>query len=204
MKRVTKSLLPTSFIFAVLLTPVFGNAQSSPEVAPGVTLPTKGSVVVLDNVDGKAAAVTIHGSEIKSNSHAGGNFARSMVYAGPHTSVELEGITSSLALTSNMPVFFVRLPSEDPDTQRNRATLLRLRPTKDTRVVLDFSANVFGGSRKRHTDDVEIIKSDVDGGQWLKITPKKPLEPGEYGIAFLPKDQMLFADIVYDFTIPAK
>jgi hypothetical protein len=175
------------------------------DIAAGVAFPRTGSVALLDTSSPVPKAVVVHATEIKSNAHAGSNFARGMVYAGPHSSVELDGVTSSLILTNSSPSFFVRLPTEDPDTLRNRITLVRLKPTKDTRVVLDFSQNVFGGSRKRHTDDIAIVKTDVDGGSIAKVTPLKPLDPGEYGIIFLPKDQMLFSSTVYDFTIePAK
>lgn len=36
---------------------------------------------------------------------------------------------------------------------------------------------------------------------WVKITPREPLESGEYAIAFPPKDQVSFSDAVYDFGI---
>jgi len=165
-------------------------------------LPSTGMVTLLDSVDGHLKAITVHSSEIKSNAHAGGNFARGLAYVGPHSTVELEGVTSSLSVRGGAPVFYIRLPSEDPDTVRNRATLLRLKPLKDTRQVLDFSQNVFGGGRKRKVDEVPVVKSDVDGGMWIKLTPRTPLAPGEYGITFMPKDALLFSDIVYDFTVP--
>jgi hypothetical protein len=176
-------------------------AQGPEEIAPGVAFSRAGGVALLDTSGAAPKAVVVHATEIKSNAHAGSNFARGMVYSGPHSTVELDGTTASLILTSSSPAFYIRLPAEDPDTQRNRITLLRLRPTKDTRVVLDFSQNVFGGSRKRHTDEIAIVKTDVDDGAWVRMTPLKPLEPGEYGITFLPKDQMLFSDTVYDFSV---
>jgi len=49
-------------------------------------------------------------------------------------------------------------------------------------------------------DEIAVVKSDVDGTSWLKVTPLKPLESGEYGIMFLPKDPMLVGDTVFDFT----
>jgi hypothetical protein len=179
-------------------------AQSPQEMAPGVGFPSVGGVILLDTTGVAPRSVVVHATEIKSNAHAGGNFARGMVYAGAHSSIELDGTTSALTITNPSPTFFVRLPTDEPDIQRGRITLLRLKPTKDTRVVLDFSQNVFGGSRKRHIDAVAIVKTDVDGGAWVKVTPENPLPPGEYGITFLPKDQMLFADTVYDFTVAPK
>ena len=84
---------------------------------------------------------------------------------------------------------------------RNRVMLLRLWNGKNTRIAAEFSRNVFGGHNKRVIDEVATTKEDIDGGNWLKITPEAPLEPREYAIAFVPKDKLLFADTLYDFTV---
>lgn len=168
--------------------------------APAVDLPATGSVFAVHKAAGAAAVVQLHATEIKSNSHAAGNFARSMVYAGPHSSVELDGAHAALALPVDT-VIYVRLSSEHPDLDRERATLVRLQQRPDTRQVLEFTRNIFGGSLKRKLEDVAVEKLDVEGQPVLRITPVKPLEPGEYGLTFLPKDPALFADTVYDFTV---
>jgi len=66
---------------------------------------------------------------------------------------------------------------------------------------VEFTANVFGGSRKRVIEEVAIRKEDLGTGTWLKITPQKSLEAGEYAIAYMPKDKLLSPDTFYDFTI---
>lgn len=178
---------------------VVANGQ---EVAPGTTLPSTGTVYSVDLVDQKPALVQIHPTEISANTHAGSNFARSMVYSGPHSSIELKGISSAATLHTPEAVFYVRLlGSEDPEILRNRVKLIQLKQVKDRRMVSDFSMNIFGGQRRQHYEEVPVEKRDVPGGVWLKLVPEKALAPGEYGIVFMPKDPNFFADSVYDFTI---
>lgn len=205
--------LALSALVCLLALPAFAQTRenltatnsTSSTSAPAVELPATGSVFALQSKAG--AVVTLHASEIKSNSHAAGNFARSMVYAGPHASVELAGPHAAVSLPVTT-VFYIRLSSENSDLQRERAMLVRLQEKPDSRQVLEFTRNIFGGGLKRRLDEVAIEKLDVEGQPVLRITPVKPLEPGEYAVAFMPKDPALFADVVYDFTVsdsaPAK
>ena len=197
-----RPLLFAASLLGCLILPAYVFAQSSHDISLAVTLPNTGLVFVLETLDPGQQPIVMHASEVISDAHAGSNFARGMVYAGPHSGVELDGAHADLTLHTASPIFYIRLASDSPDLMRSQATLISLRPTKDKRVVLDFSANVFGGSRKRHVDEVPINKADAGDGTILKITPQKPLEPGEYGIMFLPKDQMLFGATVYDFSVP--
>ena len=178
-------------------------APESNEVAPGIKLPGTGTLFAVDQLDGSLKVRAIHASEILANSHAAGNFARSMVYAGPHASVEVSGEDAALSLHTIKPIFYMRLSADDPETMRSRVTLVRLTRVKDRRVVVDMSQNIFGGQRKRRVEEVPLSKSDVgDGSSWVKLTPQTPLEAdGEYALVFMPKDPHLFADTVYDFGI---
>ena len=163
-----------------------------------MVLPTSGTIFAMD---GDKGMVQLHPSEIVSNSHAGSNFARSMVYSGPRASVELEGLSAAVHLTSDKASFLVRLAGDDSELLRGRVALIRLRQGSKRRVVSTFSQNIFGGQRNRAYDVVAVTKTDVSDGNWLKLTPDVPLPPGEYGIVFLPKDSWLFADTVYDFDV---
>jgi hypothetical protein len=182
-----------------LALPLCAIAQS--EVEPGVTL-TSAVSAVEHTPDGHAKVETIHPTAILSNAHTDSNIARGLVYSGQHNTVELAGVTSNLTLTTATPTFYIHIDPDDPNNQRNMITLVRLKPTKVSRIVFNFSANAFGGSRKRHVDAIAVTKADVTGN-WLKITPQAPLPPGEYGIVFLPAQAMLFPDRVYDFSVPS-
>ena len=195
-------ILRITAAFGLLLSAsTFCVSQSSPEAAPGISFPATGSVFALDKSSGAGNLVQIHASEIMSNSHAAGNFARSAIYVGARSSVELNGINAATNLSSEKTIFFVRLTLDDPEIFRNRVSLIRLKQSKDRRVVSSFSQNIFGGQRSRHYDEVAIRKVDVAGGAWLKIEPEAPLTPGEYGIVIMPKDPAFITDVVYDFDV---
>ncbi|MFT4113561.1 hypothetical protein [Silvibacterium sp.] len=178
-----------------------GQEVSTPEVAPGIHLPERGSYSMLVEKSSKPSLVVLHGSELVSNTHAGSNFARSIVYAGPRRTVEIANLTSEVEVATKSPTFFARIPDDDPDTFRNRLSLIKLKPGKDTRICIEFSANVFGGSRKREVQEIAITKTDMDGGAWVKFTPEQPLEPGEYAVVELPKDKLLTPTVFYDFGV---
>lgn len=167
----------------------------------GLTLPSSGTVFSMSTGATTPELVQLHPSEIVSNSHAASNFARSMVYSGPRASVELAGLNAATHLAGDKPSFLVRLNVDDPELLRGRVSLIRMKQTKDRRVVSTYAQNVFGGQRTRTYDVVPVTKVDVAEGKWLKLTPEAPLTPGEYGIIFLPKDAMLFPDAVYDFDV---
>ena len=155
----------------------------------------------MDARSGGAVLVPLHATEITSNSHAVGNFARSAVYAGPRASVELKGAGAAIRLESGQSSFLVRLTGDDPELLRGRVHLIRLQPARDRRVVATFSQNIFGGQHTKKFDDVPIMKADVEPDTWLKVTPEMPLEPGQYGLAIMPRDPSLFPDVVYDFEV---
>jgi hypothetical protein len=171
------------------------------EVAPGIALPAEGAVFGLDQGDNGPALLQIHAHEIHYNPHAGKNMLRGMVYAGPHATVEVPGVTSEALFLSTKPVLYVHLQGDDPDILRTRLHLLWLTPAGNTRVAIDMSSNVFGGHRHRNVDEVPSDITMIDGTYWVKITPQAPLVPGEFAVVFLPTDPNLFPDMVYDFTV---
>lgn len=195
-------------VFAVIalagLIPCNALASNPVEVAPGVSLPTggDGTVYGLDLKSSGPVLEHIKPHEVLTVSHAGSNFLRSMVYAGPHMSAELDGNHSDTVISSTKAVFFVRLTGDEAEIDRARVHLLWLQPNKKRREITDFSMNVFGGQRSRNVDEVPSNMEMVEGTNWLKLTPNEPLLPGEFAIAFLPKDVNQQPSSVYDFNVP--
>lgn len=163
-----------------------------------------GTVFVVQAGSASASPTQLHASEIVSNSHAAANFARAQVFSGPHSTVELNGVSAQADFEVERLVFYVRLNGEDPDVLSSRLHLLRLQPTEKRRVVAKYSQNVWGGQHKKQYDDVAIRKEQLPGSTWLKLTPDQALAPGQYGIASMPQDQSLLPDTVYDFAVEAK
>ena len=189
--------------FAFLVASCLGTFAQNAVLPDGTKLPNSGTVFFLKGSAPGVELLQLHPSEIVSNSHAAANFARSMVYSGPRASIELAGLSAATHLNSDNASFLVHLGGDDPELLRGRVTLIRMKQTKDRRVVSTYSQNVFGGQRTRIYDIVAVSKVDVADGNWLKLTPNAPLLPGEYGIVFLPKDSSLFPDAVYDFDVDA-
>jgi hypothetical protein len=175
-----------------------------PEVAPGVTLPSSTVSVVGKDSSGELKAMKLKSAAVATDPHTGSNVAKGLVYANQHNSIQIAGKAAATVLQSSQPTFYVRLPEDNRDNLRGQVTLLRLKPTAETRIAIEFTANAFGGHRKRKVDEIAVDKADVHDGDWVKVTPSKPLEAGEYGLMFLPLDPNAYSETVYDFAIAAQ
>ena len=176
-------------------------AHAQDVLPAGISLPQRGSMYVVDHGPGGAALIQLHATEIVHNLQAAGNMARSLIYVGSRASVELEGINAAVHVKGSKVAFLARLSEDETDLMRSRLALVHLRQGDKRRVVSTYSQNVFGGQRKRQYDLIPLVKKDVADSDWVKLTPEKPLEPGEYGIIVMPKDPTLFPDAVYDFDV---
>ena len=200
-------LMQTRTLLAVLV--FFGliacNAQAPKptEIAPGITLPTGGDGTVYALDTGPTGPVLLHiqPHEVVTASHAVTNFLRAQVYSGPHSSAEVDGPHAPTALSSTKAILYVRIVGENAEIMRTWVHVLWLQPNKKRREVSDFSRNIFGGQHTRNVDDVPCEMEIVEGTDWLKITPKDPLLPGEFAVAFLPKDVNQYPEVVYDFSV---
>ena len=203
----SSSALRAVLLLSSLIAPALAQEGVSSSVAPSATLPADialpraGTVFLLSTRLGKPALLQLHAAEIVTNSHAAGNFARSMVYVGARASFELKGLKAPTNVDAQQPGILVHLTGDDPELLRTRVHLIRLQQTKDRRVVSNYSQNVFGGQRTKKFDDVAVTKTDVDPDVWLKLTPEEPLTPGEYCVLFMPKDTNAWPDAVYDFDV---
>jgi hypothetical protein len=181
------------------------NAQTPKptEVAPGISLPTSGdgTVFALDTTATGPVLLHIQPHEVVTASHAVTNFLRAQVYSGPHSSAEVDSPHAPISLASTKAILFVRIVGENAEIMRSWVHLLWLQPNKKRREVSDFSRNIFGGQHTRNVDDVPCTMEMIEGTNWLKITPNDPLLPGEFAIAFLPKDVNQYPEVVYDFSV---
>jgi hypothetical protein len=175
-----------------------------PEVAPGVSLPTSAVSVVDQDSKGAVTALRLESAIVATDPHTGSNIAKGLVYANQHHSIQISGKSATTVLHTAQPSFYVHMPDEHRDLIRAQVTLIRLKPTADTRIAIEFTANSFGGHLKRKVDEVPVEKTDIHDGDWVKVTPVKPLDPGEYGLVFLPQDPVAYSETIYDVSISAK
>ena len=52
----------------------------------------------------------------------------------------------------------------------------------DARVLASFNIGVLGGGVKEQEDVIETASEVLPGGHWMKVTPKRPLDFGEYAL----------------------
>jgi hypothetical protein len=162
-------------ILAVFLLLAFGptiRVHAQTEVEPGIRVSSV--VSVIEPASDGPKVTSLHPAAIASNAHTGSNFARGLAYAGQHSTIELAGVTSTTIVHTATPSFYVHIDTEDPNDQHAGYVLLLLKPQKDTRLVLNMTANTFGGGRQRKVDEVPVAKTDVKPG-WMKINPQAAL-----------------------------
>jgi len=94
--------------------------------------------------------------------------------AGKST-VELDGLKSSMPIQNDRPDFYIRLSAEE------RFGILRLKPGKMTRLVQTWNIIPVTKELMEESDNVEIFRRQIADGLY-KIWPTKPLVPGEYAV----------------------
>ncbi|HET6219516.1 MAG TPA: hypothetical protein VFE27_21005 [Acidobacteriaceae bacterium] len=185
------------------------------QVAPGIMLPSKGSVWATDS-SRTVSPVQLYRSPVTVNRHLGKNLAGqlggSFLYR-PSMTIELHAAHAETRLTMQNPVFYVRQaetfegegdlrPGTANDTLTSELVIVRLNSSKDKRVEESKSTNGFGTGAKRKLNEVSITREKLDSG-WLKLSPVSPLEPGEYAIVSLPNSAAFFSEYLYDFGVDA-
>lgn len=160
-------------------------------VAPGLRIPNGNVPWALDVVNGKQVLVPVHHAV---PSQAAGN------------SATLEGAASHTALHSSSPIFFVHSSDRTEnagDAGRGNPTgwaLLQARVADGLRTVdrVKFS-DVSAGTVCSEQVLCTHAESLPEG--WLRITPRAPLEPGEYALVPVPHTVTSLSPLVYDFTV---
>ena len=60
--------------------------------------------------------------------------------------------------------------------------LVRADVRTDARVLASFNIGVLGGGVKEQQDVIEMASETLPGGHWMKLTPKRSLDFGEYAL----------------------
>jgi len=179
---------------------------ATPLVAPGVRLPNSGGVFLLDTFEGKpeVAELVQTGSEI--NRQTGKNILRAAInpISSTKQSIELKGMHARIQAHTDAPELFVDI---DEDTQakrvdtQNRFRIVRLEQKKDLRVLGNMKIAIYG----KVTQQQKFVETRAEkfSGDWVKIVPLQPLEPGEYAVVEMlgPKEMNLY---VWDFGVNPK
>lgn len=177
----------------------------SPPVAPGLRLPPEGGVYALDTYLSEPQLVPLDQNSGDVNRHTSRNVLRAAI--GSKRSIELAGPSSKIQLHAAVPAVYINLDSTEEEEATppgkqptelpwDRFRIVRVEVKGDRRIVGVIKTGTFG-KVKQEEDTIEANAEQIQAG-WIKITPKKPLPPGEYAVAeMLGKEGM--NSYVWDF-----
>ena len=185
-------------------------AALTPEVAPDLKLPELDSVLALDYFQGTPELVPLVQSSGELNHTTGHNILKLALnpHAASHQIVQLKGVESPVQMHVAAPVIYLRVgddsgishggtplvvdthgagnaPGANKDSSGGSAdsgyVMVRADVRTDARVLASFNIGTLG-STKTQEDVVETASELLPGGHWMKITPKRPLDFGEYAL----------------------
>jgi hypothetical protein len=201
----------------------------TPEVAPDLSLPEQDSVVALDYFQGTPELVPLVQTDGDLNRTTGHNVLKLSINprAAQHEIVQLKGVEAAVQMHVAQPVIYLRVG--DDSVSRGGGTplvvdthgagssiagkaqtttgsadssyvMVRADVRTDARVLASFNLGMLGGAGKPQEDVVETTTELLPGGHWMKVTPKKPLDFGEYALVEVVSDREINTG-VWDFGV---
>ncbi|MGE5084420.1 MAG: hypothetical protein ACM3ND_16125, partial [Acidobacteriota bacterium] len=180
-----------------------------PQVAPGLRIPMRDGVFLLDTFQGEPQLVEVQQNVSDVNRDTKGNILRGAInpVAGIKASIELDGPHAKLQSHAAIPSLYMNVetdpavPQPEQSQQPERFRILRAQVKGNKRVLGDVKRQVTGKvSQEQHLVKTTITR--LQGG-WLKITPTEPLLPGEYAVVeMMGKEGMNL--YVWDFGVNPK
>src|SRR5580698_3894205 len=201
-------------------------ASLTPEVAKDLRLPEEDSTLALDTFHGTPELVPLAQTDSDLNRNTAHNLLKATVnpLSAAHEIVTLKGEASPVQLHVKDPVLYLRIGDEsvgntagtpltvdthgatshlpnDPDggSSNSRYVVVRADVRKGIRIVYSIRIPLLG-TGQRQEDVVETTSELLPGGHWLKITPKEPLDFGEFALMEVISDKIVNAS-VWDFGI---
>ncbi len=184
--------------------------RKSPHVAPGLRLPPEGGVYALDTYLSEPQLLPLDQTSGEVNRHTGHNVIRQVMnpVSGSKHTVEIPGPSSKLQVHASLPTIYINIDaSDEEDTNAktsaaelpwDRFRIVRVQTKGDKRIVAAIKVGVTGKSNQEQ--DTIAASAEQLGEGWIKLTPKAPLEPGEYAVAELLGKQGMNS-FVWDFGV---
>jgi hypothetical protein len=153
------------------------------------------------------------------NRHTGHNVLRAAInpLAGAKSTIEVPGPRSKIQIHASLPAIYINLDasadtsdstkpdSTKPDSAKqstelpwDRFRIVRAEVKGDKRIVGTLKSSVTGKSSQEQEGVAATAEQMSEG--WIKLTPKAPLEPGEYAVAELLGKQGMNS-YVWDFGV---
>jgi hypothetical protein len=201
-------------------------AALTPEVAPDLRLPEEDSTLVLDTYRGTPELVPLAQTDSDLNRNTAHNLLKAALnpLSAAHQIVQIKGETSPIQLHVKDPVLYLRVGDEsvgdtagtpltvdthgatsrvpsDPGggSPNGRYVIVRADVRQGVRVIASFRIGLLGTGQHQE-DVVETTSELLPGGHWLKITPKEPLDFGEFALMEVISDKSVNLG-VWDFGV---
>jgi hypothetical protein len=201
-------------------------AALTPEVAKDLRLPEEDSTLALDTYRGTPELVPLAQTDSDLNRNTGHNLLKAGVnpLSAAHPIVTLKGEVSPIQLHVKDPVLYLRIGDEsvgntagtpltvdthgatsrvpnDPDggSPKSRYVIVRADVRIGARVIDSFRIPLLGTGQHQE-DVVETTTELLPGGHWLKVTPKAPLDFGEFALMEVISDKIVNLS-VWDFGV---
>lgn len=183
-------------------------AALTPEVAKDLRLPEDDSTLILDTYRGTPELVPLAQSDSGLNRDTGHNILRAAInpLSAAHQIITLKGETADVQVHVAEPAIYLRVGDEtaaltdgtpftvnthgatsiiksgpsggSPDS---RYVIVRADVRTGERVIASFQIPLLGTGHLQE-DVVETTTELLPGGHWLKVTPTRPLDFGEYAL----------------------
>ena len=189
----------------------------SPHVAAGLRLPPEGGVYALDTYLALPELVPLDQSTGEVNRHTGHNVLRAAInpLSGAKHTIEIAGTRSKIQIHASLPAIYINLDASQQDSDStkqgdsakpeqgaelpwDRFRIVRAEVKGDKRIVGSLKSSVVGKSSQEQEGVAATAEQMSEG--WIKLTPKAPLEPGEYAVAELLGKQGMNS-YVWDFGV---
>jgi hypothetical protein len=188
----------------------------TPLVAPGLRLPDTGGIFLLDVYQREAQLNELaqNDGEIKRNT--GGNILRATVnpLASQKQTIELQGQHARIQAHVKNPFFYIKVependangrPRKDDVECQNHFRIVRAEavPKKNVRVVGNVKVAIYGKVSQQEQfvpTRCETVAGQAGANSWLKLTPQDPMDPGEYAVVEMLKDNEMNL-YVWDFGV---
>jgi hypothetical protein len=220
---------PAPTIDPELLKEEADRAALTPEVAPDLHLPELDSVLALDYFHGTPELVPLVQSDGELNRTTSHNILKLAINprAASHEIEQLKGIEAAVQMHVASPVIYLRIGddavvshggtpftvdthgggsaapvSKEPSgaSASSGYVMVRADVRTDTRVLASFNIATLGSGVHQQEDVIETDSEVLPGGHWMKITPKQPLDFGEYALMEIVSDKEVNLG-VWDFGV---
>lgn len=171
----------------------------TPEVAPQLHLPEDGSVMLLDTFQNQPQLIELQQNNSEVDRNRKNNMIRAAIIPIPipvssgKQFIELDGPHAALQAHARLPSIYVNVSQretsagperpEQPEQPWDRFHIVRAQVKKDKRIVGVIRISPLGKASQQQ--DLVPTTSQQLTGNWVKVTPTSPLEPGEYAVVEL-------------------